>query len=333
MGPDLLRILNQEYDISAVKIKPFGPVWRIYSAKGCFALKRTGSSTNQLVRTAEILSKIKEAGFDSFIPPEISKNNLPYFEFRNHYYQLFQWRHGNHPSFTDPDSIKKSARLFAGLHRISRWALKGDYCITTDLISNLEQRIAFLENTITVLTKELQLNRVDRGLLGWSDYFLAQAHYALAGLREVVKPSNSWVLTGFCHNDPAPRNIIVENGQWFLIDFELSAWDLSITEISKLAGRILQANDWNPSVFDMVIDAYNRERAVTDWEKSVLPYLLCFPQSFWRICRQRFEEKLQWSQRRFADKFWKITNEEPQRLLFLKSILPGLDFPNRQVKR
>lgn len=305
-------------------MKPVGPVWRVSSSKGCFALKRTGSSPEKLALTAEILSKIYESGFGSFIPPEMSKKKLAYFVFNNQCFQLFRWRQGNHPSFTEPDSIEKCARLFAGLHRISRLAVKPETDQNRDLIANLEQKTTFIEATIIFLRKKSRLNRIDRGLLDWSDYFLAQARYALSGLRNVNRTLNTGALTGFCHNDPAPRNIIVENSQWFLIDFELAAQGLLVTEISKLAVRIMQANDWNPSIFDLVIEAYNRERTITDWEKTVLPYLLCFPQSFWRICKQRFEEKLKWSQRRFAAKLWKITNEERKRLVFLKSILPGL---------
>lgn len=324
MIPELLLILNREYDISATGMKPFGPVWRVSSTKGPFALKRTDSSAEKLVHTAEIFAKIYESGFGSFIPPEISKKKLPYFVFNNQCFQLFRWRQGNHPSFTEPESIEKCARLFAGLHRISMLARKREAGQNRDLITHLEQKTTFIEDTFIILRKKQRLNRIDRGLLGWSDYFLTQARYALSGLRKVDQALSSGALTGFCHNDPAPRNIIIENGQWFLIDFELAAEDLLVTEISKLAGRIMQANDWNPPIFDLVIEAYNRERTITDWEKTVLPYLLCFPQSFWRICKQRFEEKLKWSQRRFAAKFWKTTNEERKRLVFLKTILPGL---------
>lgn len=287
-------------------------------------MKKTGSAAEKLVFTAETLSKIYECGFGSFIPPEISKKKLPYFVFNNQCFQLFRWRQGNHPSLTEPESIEKCARLFAGLHRISMLASKRKADQNKDLITSLEQKATFIEATLDFLRKKPCLNRIDRGLLNWSDYFLAQARYALSGLRNVDQALSSGALIGFCHNDPAPRNIIVENGQWFLIDFELAAQDLLVTEITKLTGRIMQANDWDPPIFDLVIEAYNRERTITDWEKTVLPYLLCFPQSFWRICNQRFEEKLKWSQRRFAEKLWKIANEERKRLFFLKSILPGL---------
>lgn len=324
MGPDLLEAVNQTYDISATELKPFGPVWRVYAAKGCFALKRTGPSTERLVHAAATLSQINDAGFNSFIAPVITEKKLPYFEFRNHLYQLFQWRQGKHPSFTEPESIQKCACLFARLHRISRLGLKHEAYQREELLAELEERNAFLENIIAFLKKGPRLNRIDRRLLGWSDYFMTQARHGLSGVEETVRASSSGALTGFCHNDPAPRNIIVENGQWLLIDFQLSAWGFLVTEISKLAVRVLQANHWDPLIFDLVIDAYQRERAITDWEKRILPYLICFPHSFWRICQQRFGEKLQWSQRRFADRLWKITNEEPQRLLFLKSILPEL---------
>lgn len=322
MISDLLRILNQEYDISATALKPFGPVWQVFSAKGRYALKRTGATAERLVKTAEILVRIEQAGFLSVIPPEMSKAKLPFFEFNNHHYQLFQWRQGGHPSFKEPGSIQKSVRLFAGLHRISRLASNPEDCIVLDLIAGLEGKTAFLEKTISSLKNKPRLNRIDRGLIRWGDYYLTQARYSLSGFKYIGKSSSSSALTGFCHNDPAPRNIIVAKDQYFLIDFELSATGLLVTELAKLTDRILQANNWSASIFDLVINAYNQERPITHWEKTVLPYLLCFPQHFWRICSQRFEEKLKWSERRFAARFWEITNQERQRLFFLKTLMP-----------
>lgn len=322
MVSDLLRILNQEYDISATALKPFGPVWQVFSAKDRYALKRTGATPGQLIKTTEMLVQIEQAGFLSVTPPKMSKMRLPFFEFDNHYYQLFQWRHGGHPTFKEPGSIQNCARLFAGLHRISRLASNLEDCKVTDLIASLEQKTAFLEKTISSLKNKPRLNRIDRGLIRWGDYYLTQARYSLSGFKYIGKSSSSSALTGFCHNDPAPHNIIVENGQFFLIDFELSATGLLMTELAKLTDRILQANDWSAPIFDLVINAYNQERPITHWEKTILPYLLCFPQHFWRICSQRFEEKLKWSERRFAARFWEITNRERQRLFFLKTLMP-----------
>ncbi len=321
---DLRQSLNQAYAISAFALKPFGPVWQVKSVQGTFALKRTGSPVERLIRTAETLAQIKQAGFVSLIVPEITKGNLPYFKYNSHYYQLFQWRQGDHPSFSDPGSIQKSARLFGSLHLTSLALTKpGGYEIP-DLIANLKQRLSFLEKSVSFLENKSRLNRVDRGILGWSDYFLTQARYCLFGLTNVSQGLFSNALAGFCHNDPAPRNIIIEGDQWFLIDFELSGCGLFVTELAKLTERILQANNWRTDIFDLVVEAYSRERAITGWERTVLPYLLCFPQHFWRICSQRWEEKLKWSQRRFAAKYWRITNGEKLRLNFLKSIFPDL---------
>lgn len=324
MISDLLLLLNQKYNINAVAIKPFGPVWQVDSSKGRFALKRTGCSVKQLVCTAETLFKLRKAGFDSAILPEISTENLPYFQYKNHNYQLFQWRQGRHPSFCEPGLIRRCAELFAKLHRYSTAIDKPPDCELPDLIASLQQRADFLERIIHELKSQRHLNRVDRRILKWSDHFLAQAGFSLSGLRNTNHPPNCRHLFGFCHNDPAPRNIIIENDAFFLIDFELSAWGLLITEAAKLAGRILQSNNWRHEVFGLVIKGYSQTRTLADWELNVLFYLLCFPNHFWRICSQRWEEKLKWSERRFAARLWKITNEERERLVFLKSILPGL---------
>lgn len=327
MTPDLLRVLNQKYKISAKALKPFGPVWQVDSVKGRFVLKSAEDSVKRLICTAETLFQLKKSGFHSLILPEISSENLPYFQYNNHYYQLFQWRQGYHPSFTDPGLIQKCSSLLARLHRISAIINQRKNHETPDIIANLEQRTAFLEEIIISLKRQRRLNRIDRTILKWSDYYLAQAGYSLAGLHNTAQSLDLINLVGFCHNDPASRNIIIQNGEFFLIDFQLSAWGLSITEVAKLAGRVLQANDWRPEIFNLVVDAYSRERPLTEWERSVLPYLLCFPSHFWRICSQRWEEKLKWSERRFAARLWKITAAERQRLLFLKSRLPGLPIP------
>lgn len=326
---DLLRSLNQEFEISAFALKPFGPVWHVKSAKGFFALKRTGSPGEKLVRLFKTLSEIKGAGFHSLILPEISKANLPYLKCNNQYYQLFKWCQGNHPSFRNPSLIPKFAGLFGSLHRISRSVMKPEEGENMDLVANLRQRTAFLEKTIAFLKNERRLNRIDRSILSWSDYFLNQARYSLSGLVNMKQALISDLPVGFCHNDPAPGNIIIENDQCFLIDFDLSACGLLVMEVAKLTGRVLQANNWQPTAFNLVIDAYSRERTISDWERTVLPYLLCFPQHFWRISSQRWEEKLKWSERRFAARFWEITNAERQRLFFLKSQLPQLPISER----
>lgn len=324
MISDLLQVLNQKYNIVATVFKPFGPIWQVDSAKGRFALKRTGCSVKQLVSTADALFKLKKAGFDSAILPEISTENLPYFQYKNHNYQLFQWRQGRHPSFREPELIRRCAELFARLHRYSMVVDKPPDCELPDLIDSLQQRTAFLERLIFDLKSRPHLNRVDRRILKWSDHFLAQAGFSLSGLQNMMQSPDCMPLFGFCHNDPAPRNIIIENGAFFLIDFELSAWSLLITDVAKLAGRVLQANNWRQEVFDLVVNGYSQTRTLAELELNILLYLLCFPNHFWRICSQRWEEKLKWSERRFAARLWKIANEEWSRQYFFKSRLPEL---------
>lgn len=317
---ELIQTLNREYKISASVLSPFGPVWLVNSAEGRFALKQTNGPAEKISRLFETLCQIQQAGFGSLILPVLTANNSPYFKCQSRYFQLFHWRHGQHPSFTDPSSVQKCARLFANLHKISETAIRPGYLEVPDLIVNLKQRTAFLENCLNNLKNQSPLNRIDRTLLSRSDYYLDQARYALSGLANLKPALKLEVLPGFCHNDPAPRNIIIENGQWYLIDFELSGYSWFILELAKLTVRILGVNDWHREVFESVVKAYDRERKLTDWESSALPYLVCFPQHFWRICNQRFEEKLDWSERRFAARLWQITNTEPRRLDLLKSL-------------
>ena len=155
------------------------------------------------------------------------------------------------------------------------------------------------------------LNRLDRSILKWHPYFMSQARLALAGLEAALQSEtepNTILPQGFCHNDPAPRNIIIKDGIWHLIDLELSGIDPYLKDYATLLERALHLNQWQPVVRELIEASYTQVRPLSMIELRILPYLCCFPRRFWRICQQRFQARLPWSESRYASRFWELTN-------------------------
>jgi CotS family spore coat protein len=297
-----------------------------------YALKRTRQQPAQILQLAQIINDLHGSGFPNVMTLRATKSGQPYARILNETYLLSPWIEGESPDFTSQRHLQMAAKLYGHFHRISQTiSLPGKTDISPPepvrAIQNefLEKR-AFLITISDSLQGKENSNRIDRHLLKWSGHFIRQAGFCIEQL-STLKP-DEWCRKnmgqGFCHNDPAPGNIIIRNRELYLIDFELAAPGLLIKDAAKLLVRSLQANRWPPGLIPLIIEAYTAERELSKEEMLLLPYLCAFPQSFWRLCSQRFQEQLPWTETRFRKKLWEITGAEPARLSCLRSMIPEL---------
>lgn len=317
-------------------MKPWGPVWKVDTPSGMYALKRTRQQPSQILQFAEFLNDLRNSGFPNAMTICPTRSGQPFARILNENYILSPWIEGENPEFTNQRHLQMAAKLYGRFHRVSQTISLPEEADTAPsepirAIQNefLEKR-AFLITISDSLSGKENPNRIDRHLLRWSGYFIRQAGFCigqLAGLKpdEWSKKNTG---QGFCHNDPAPGNIIIRNRELYLIDFELAAPGLYIKEAAKLLVRALQANQWPPGLIPLIIEAYTAERELSKEEMLLLPYLCAFPQGFWRFCSQRFQEQLPWAETRFQKKLWEITSAEPARLNCLRNLIPELpDLP------
>ncbi|HEX3044042.1 MAG TPA: phosphotransferase [Bacillota bacterium] len=345
----LLARIHEAYGIAAFRIRPFGPVWRLSAPGGEYGLKRFKLCGEQLQDLAGSLDGLRKAGFPhlaQFLP---TKSGAPWITLAGRNYILSPWYDGANPDFKNPEHLTKVARLFGKLHSVSAQLAPAPNFNQQIGLLKYRDRTDFLSRILETLNQRdcsprlnLQrrtrygLNRIDRGILKSGPQFLAQAEVCmkqyityvpdiwLTGLGPGARPvpGRELLPAGFCHQDPASRNLILHGGELILIDFELSGPDLFIHEVTTLLNRSLEANQWNEDVFWLVVNAYQMERPLSPLEIKLLPYLLLFPQRFWRICRQRYEEDLHWTEKRFARRFHQIIDQEANRVRFLKKWFP-----------
>jgi CotS family spore coat protein len=237
---------------------------------------------------------------------------------------IIPWQPGNHPSFTNRKHLQRAARFWGELHYAAASIAPPDTAPSNYPFEDLKAKTAFLTATLHRLQTQSPGNRIDRTLCKWGDYFLAQAQASLAQLEQLGfdQWSRTTAAKGFCHNDPAPANIIMQNNNWYLIDFELSDFGIFLLELALLVRRALGINRWDPQLVEPLLMAYTTANCVSgDEARQFLPALLGFPRPFWRLCRQRFHEKLNWTEKHYQSRLWEITNEEPLRVKFLQQWL------------
>jgi CotS family spore coat protein len=318
----LPKIIYREYGISVVRLQPFHSLWKLTGPQGTFLLKEMPCPTERIIWLQQQLQLLHDAGFTGLVPFMPTLNGSPLFSQGKKHYVIIPWQPGSHPSFTNLNHLQRTARLWGELHHTAAGIATQDTVPGDDYpFANLQAQTAFLTATLHRLQSRSPGNRIDRTLWRWGNYFLAQAQTSLAQLERLG--FDQWCRTtaakGFCHNDPAPANIIMHNNNWYLIDFEHSASGIFLLELALLVRRVLRVNRWDPQLVEPLLTAYATDNCVSGEEaRQFLPTLLGFPRPFWRLCRQRFHEKRNWSEKHYQSRLWEITNEEPLRAQFLQ---------------
>jgi CotS family spore coat protein len=322
---ELLQLVNQEYLIGATTIKPFHSIWKLDTPNHTYILKQIKAKPHKFSQLVQIMNEYRSQGFSALVPILPTKSGEFYIENTGCFYSLSPWCDGEKPSFRNEIHLKMIARYFGKLHALSRTTTFPLDLLNQQGILEYQTNQAFLESLLPNLQKRKDLNRIDRAIINMSEYYLQQSRYSLLGLTQL---KNSWPLLndqkGFCHNDPAPGNIIIHDGNCYLIDFEFSNCDLLIKEFALIALRALQATQWASKTLELLIAAYTEERPFAAVELKILPFILCFPRRFWRLCSQRYQEQLNWHEKRFQSRLWEIVSEEPKRRQFLLTWWPEL---------
>ena len=318
---DLLRQLNREYSLGATELRPMRSIWKVISPKGCFVLKRMPGNADQILFQANCINLLKRSGFTKATPMAPTKDGLPYLYCNERFYTLSPWYNGINASFNQPKQVEKIAETFGALHQTSLTAINPSNFKSTNQLTHFLNGEAFLKATYNNLTQTKGLRHVDHTIKNWSQYYLFQASFSIKNLMQ--QDYNSWFSQthnqGFCHNDPAPRNILLQKGDLCLIDWEHSCGNTFLQELATLISRVLQVNGWNHQLLELIATRYSQVRKIEPAEQQMLPFLFCFPQRFWRLCSQRFQEKPDWSERHFQQRIWEITHSETERLRFLKT--------------
>jgi CotS family spore coat protein len=323
---ELFKIIKREYGINGNRLQPFHSVWKLTSPQGMFILKKMSCSAGRIAWVHRQLQQLIKADFPGVTPFCLTADGAPTIRWKKILFALTPWQPGNNPSFTNLNQIPQTAQFFGELHQAAKQCAPLRECPAQNPLQSLEERTVFLKRTLHKLAAEPTGNRIDRAILKWGQHFLAQADLSIARLTTLNY--GSWSRTtpekGFCHNDPAPGNLLINNNQWRLIDFELSDAGLFCAELALLLHRILLANQWDFQIWESSLAAYNLARPLSQNETDFLPALLCFPRAFWRLLRQRYEDASGWSERRFQNRLWQLTTIEPLRINFLRRWFPKL---------
>jgi CotS family spore coat protein len=150
----------------------------------------------------------------------------------------------------------------------------------------------------------------------WHQYYeLAFRVLQAFPIRDVVNNQNT-----ICYHDWAFHNVIINQGQGHLIDFDYMIVDHSIHDRANLISRYLRLNQWSISSLLKILWSFDHFYFWKKGELKLLGLYLTFPYEYWMLGRQYYLEKQPWSRRYYQEQWQRKIGFHLERLKVLDLI-------------
>lgn len=155
------------------------------------------------------------------------------------------------------------------------------------------------------------------------DFFLNQAQEVLAEweryayLEEEEHIRSMGIL---CHGDYQYHNILVNNSDMCVINFERFTADQPIRDLYLFMRKLLEKSNWSRSVGERLLTAYDKERTLSAADRIGLLYRFAYPEKFWKIVNFYYNSGKAWIPGKNMEKLKKVLEQEKEKEKFLEWI-------------
>lgn len=311
---DLQKEISQEYDFSVKSIVPYKDFFIIDSSKGKKVLRKLNFSQERILfihGAKEHLFKNNFCNIDRFI---CNKKGLPYVNINGSNYAITELIKGRECDFEKREDVIKASIALAQMHNCSRGYDPPKESLIKDdlgkLPSQFSKRLEEIKRAKKIAQKEK--GNLDYLILQYIDYFYNLGEEAInlinkSKYNELVEKARKERL--FCHHDYTHSNIIIDDNETSIINFNLCCFELKVYDLANLLRRKMRKCNWDIKEAKVIIDAYRTVETISEEEFFVMKIMLQFPQKFWRVVNKYYNSRRCWRDRNFERKFKEVIDE------------------------
>lgn len=247
-------------------------------------------------------------------------SNGRFVEYNDMLFILTPWIEGVKCSYDNMDHIVESSRNLANMHICS----ENFYPITgSSHKNNIDNILVSLQKHFQQLLNSSNLafkykDRFSKVFLQNFDVNITMAQIAL-NVSSTINMDN--LKRSLCHMDYVNKNIIFDghNNLW-VIDFDKCKIDYCIHDIAYYLRRLLRRDNtrWNMEIALKSLNAYEEVRTITIDEYKYLIAYLAFPQKFWKISRDYYNNIKKCNKQSFITLINKTIEKNDSQLQFIR---------------
>lgn len=315
----------KEYSCRVFNVETVRKVYKLHTEQGYKSLKGSTLPTDDLLFMYNSMENLWDKGFYRFAHINLTSKGEAFVPWEDRHYFVSDWINGREADYSADKDIYVTAKCLAEMHQASRGMnlpqgsrfkhLLGRW--PGDFYRKTEHLQEFLRETSPKKSK----SRFDKLFLRHWDSYYEEALASLEVLR--LSPYSELVrlherTSGLCHHDIAHHNVVIRNGQGYLIDFDYCTCDLRIHDIASLVIRVLKKNNWNINKGENALRYYHRYSGIWQKEMKVMLPFMMFPQDFWQVAWTYYREDIGRTEKESISRLEKVLRMNNQRREFLR---------------
>lgn len=124
----------------------------------------------------------------------------------------------------------------------------------------------------------------------------------------------------YVHGSYNYHNLLLQGKRIATTNFENSKPGIQILDLYGFLRKVMEKNGWQSSLGTEILDAYQRQRDLSEYERKLLYTLLLYPEKYWKQCNFYYNGKKSWTSRKNLDKLQRLQEQETERCQFLESV-------------
>lgn len=125
----------------------------------------------------------------------------------------------------------------------------------------------------------------------------------------------------FSHGDFSHHDALIKDGKACVVHPEHFKCEHQIEDLAHFMRKVLEKNDWDVFIGEDILTAYDKEKPLTEDERSFLKLRLTYPEKFWKLANHYYNSKKSWIMVRQEDKLNKLIEQDRKKQLFIKNVL------------
>jgi CotS family spore coat protein len=314
-------------DAYLLKVEASAPVrsaWRLAARGETYFLKQVRTRRPELAFVAELYDYAGAAA-PGLVPRLLrTVDGETYFRWRDGAYQLLTSFAGREAEYLHPSDLAAAANGLRAWHDAARGFSPGRLPGTRRWYGTWPRRLA---KRMRDLDRHRSMAMEAKDRFGPAYLALWPAHRRQAESAPALLPRTEYQAVSkraaeareICHHDLAHHNILLEDGRIHFVDLDYALADSCLHDLVNMMGHAVRLHFWDLEPVRAITRSYWPDRRPPSSTVAILGVMMLWPQDFWQIGRQRYDERQPWSEDHFLDLLARKCGHVGERLKFLRN--------------
>lgn len=326
---DLKKLVEENYDVTILDMSKLKNVYKIVAVEGNFCLKQFKYEFSRFKHILEIFDYFKKEDFDNILDVISTYSEKKYIEFDNVYFYMTFWIESRELNYSNSYDLIRAAQHIAKFHNYSK-----GFKVSKDSKADIrwmkwfeifDRKINDIYKFKKLIEDKSELSVFDKIYFENIDKNIQIANESIENLykfdyenvmKEHIKKNY------ICHHDLANHNILLDSsGKIYFIDFDYVILDTHLHDLGSFIMRCLKFGRWNHEKFKIIINSYKDVKHVSKQELSLAMSFILFPNDFWQIGVQYYNEKINWDEEKFLRRLTRFENDKDDRRNFIINMI------------